>query len=68
MKATLTSDNGAQLFEVPMPTVGERDVLVKVRAAGLNRADLSVLAGQRHGSASGPGTPLGLEWAGDVCR
>ena len=66
MKATLTSDNGAQLFEVPMPTVGERDVLVKVRAAGLNRADLSVLAGQRHGSASGPGTPLGLEWAGDV--
>jgi len=66
MQATLTSDNGAELFEVPMPTVGARDVLVKVRAAGLNRADLSVLAGQRHGTASGPGTPLGLEWAGDV--
>lgn len=66
MQATLTSDNGAELFEVPIPTVGARDVLVKVRAAGLNRADLSVLAGQRHGTASGPGTPLGLEWAGDV--
>ena len=66
MQATLTSDNGAELFEVPIPSVGARDVLVKVRAAGLNRADLSVLAGQRHGTASGPGTPLGLEWAGDV--
>lgn len=66
MQAILTSDNGPFLTEVPMPTVGDRDVLVKVHAAGLNRADLSVLAGQRHGAASGPGTPLGLEWAGEV--
>ena len=66
MKATLSSDSGAIVSDIPVPTVGARDVLVKVHAAGLNRADLSVLAGQRHGAASGPGTPLGLEWSGEV--
>lgn len=66
MQATLTSDNGPLVTDIPMPTVGDRDVLVRVHAAGLNRADLSVLAGQRHGAASGPGTPLGLEWSGEV--
>lgn len=66
MKATLSSDSGAVISDIPVPMVGDRDVLVKVHAAGLNRADLSVLAGQRHGAASGPGTPLGLEWSGEV--
>jgi NADPH2:quinone reductase len=41
-------------------------VLVRVRAAGLNRADLIMASGRMHGSAGGPGTVLGLEFAGEV--
>ncbi|MGU3480129.1 quinone oxidoreductase family protein [Methylobacterium sp. D48H] len=42
------------------------EVLVRVRAAALNRADLAVVAGQPHGPAGGPGTIPGFEWSGDV--
>ena len=42
------------------------EVLVRVRAAGLNRADLPMAAGHMHGSAGGAGTILGLECAGEV--
>jgi NADPH2:quinone reductase len=51
--------------DVPMPTVGEHDVLIKVAAAGLNRADLL----QRRGSYPPPpgASPLpGLEASGIV--
>jgi NADPH2:quinone reductase len=41
-------------------------VLVRVRAAGLNRADLQVAAGRSHGGIGGPGTVMGLEFAGEV--
>ena len=39
---------------------------MRVRAAGLNRADLIMASGRMHGSAGGPGTVLGLEFAGEV--
>lgn len=35
-----------QLADVPEPTVGERDVLVQVQAAGLNQLDEKIRAGQ----------------------
>src|SRR3954452_24334373 len=38
----------------------------RVRAASLNRADLGIVAGHRHGPAGGAGTVPGLEWAGEV--
>jgi NADPH2:quinone reductase len=41
-------------------------VLVRVRAAGLNRADLGVAAGHAHGPIGGAGTIVGLEFAGEV--
>jgi NADPH2:quinone reductase len=41
-------------------------VLVRVRAAGLNRADLGVAAGYAHGPIGGAGTIVGLEFAGEV--
>ena len=42
------------------------EVRVKVQAAALNRADLAVLAGNRHGAVGGAGTVMGMEWAGVV--
>ena len=55
-----------EVHEVPPPRVGEEDVLVRVRAAGLNRADILQ---RRGGYAPPPGSPAeipGLEYAGDV--
>jgi NADPH:quinone reductase len=50
-------------FRVPKP--GYREVLVKVAAAGLNRADLSQLKG-RYPAPPGASTILGLEVAGMI--
>jgi NADPH2:quinone reductase len=41
-------------------------VLVKVRASGLNRADLIMASGRPHGPHGGSGAILGLEFAGEV--
>jgi len=41
---------------------------VRVRAAALNRADLGVAAGHRHGALGGAGTVIGLEWSGEVAE
>jgi NADPH:quinone reductase len=43
-------------------------VLVRVRACGLNRADLGMTKGHAHGSAGGAGTVLGMEWAGEIAE
>jgi len=66
MKAIVVTEQGPELREVPVPIPGPSEVLVRVRAAGLNRADLSVAAGHAHGKQGGMGTVLGLEWAGEV--
>lgn len=57
---------GLQIQQVVLPTPGVDEVLVRVRACGLNRADIGMAAGHAHGSQGGPGTPLGMEWAGEV--
>ena len=66
MKAAVLAESGVEIRDLARPVPGASQVLVKVRAAGLNRADLMMAAGQRHGSAGGPGTVLGLEFAGEV--
>jgi NADPH2:quinone reductase len=43
-------------------------VLVRVRACALNRADLGMTKGHVHGSRGGVGTVLGMEWAGEVAE
>lgn len=68
MKAAVVGDKGLEICEVPRPQPKANEVLVRVRASGLNRADLGVTAGHRHGSMGGPGTIVGLEWAGKSPR
>ncbi len=68
MKAILTGKNRELLWEdVPDPAVGPEDVLIKVEAAALNRADLMQRAGDY---PPPPGCPewLGLEIAGTVIK
>jgi NADPH2:quinone reductase len=66
MKAAVVTDGGVEVREVEKPKPGPDQVLVRVRAAGLNRADLQVAAGRSHGGIGGPGTVMGLEFAGEV--
>jgi len=66
MKAAVLTATGVAVREVPKPKPAANQVLVRVRAAGLNRADLIVASGHMHGSSGGPGTVLGLEFAGEV--
>jgi len=66
MKAAVIGGSGVEVRDVPKPKPGASQVLVRVRAAGLNRADLIMASGHMHGSAGGPGTVLGLEFAGEV--
>ena len=66
MKAAVVTETGVEIREVPAPVPGRNHVLVRVRACGLNRADLGVAAGHMHGSIGGPGTIVGMEFAGEV--
>ena len=66
MKAAVVTETGVEIREVPAPVPGPNHVLVRVRACGLNRADLGVAAGHKHGSIGGPGTIVGMEFAGEV--
>jgi NADPH:quinone reductase len=59
VKAVVAGDKGAEIQDVPKPTPGADEVLIKARASSLNRADL--LAASRGGGAR-----LGLECAGEV--
>jgi NADPH2:quinone reductase len=66
MKAIVVGAQGPVVGEVAEPVPGPHEVLVRVRACGLNRADLGMAAGHRHGAAGGAGAVLGLEAAGEV--
>ena len=59
MKAILASTAGALVHELPIPIPKASEILVRVRAASLNRADLA-------GLAAGDDKIMGMEWAGDV--
>src|SRR5437879_8286939 len=68
MKAYVYGANGAEIAEIAKPSPKGTQVLVKVRANGLNRADLGMTKGHAHGAAGGVGTVLGMEWAGEVAE
>src|SRR5262249_20069095 len=66
MKAAVVTENGVQYKDAPKPSPKPNEILIKVRAASLNRADLAVASANRHGTVGGPGTIVGLECAGEV--
>ena len=64
--AAVVTENGVQYKDAPKPSPKANEILIKVKAASLNRADLAVASGHRHGTVGGPGTIVGLECAGEV--
>jgi len=68
MKAAVVGDKGLEIREIPAPRPKPNEVLVRVRAAGLNRAELAMAAGHKHGPLGGVGAVIGLEWAGEVAE
>jgi NADPH2:quinone reductase len=66
MRAFVLTEDGPALREVPDPQAKPGQILVRIRANALNRADLAMAAGHMHGPRGGVGTVLGMEWAGEV--
>jgi NADPH:quinone reductase len=64
MKAAVSTPNGLELRDIAEPVPKPNEVKVRVRACGLNRADLSAArATFGHGTI---GAPVGLEFAGEI--
>src|SRR5438046_1701597 len=68
MKAYVVGADGPAIAEVAKPVPAGGQVLVRVRAAALNRADLGMARGRAHGARGGVGTVLGSECACDVAE
>jgi NADPH:quinone reductase len=68
MKTYVYGANGAEITDVAKPSPKGTQVLVKVHACGLNRADLGMTKGHAHGTAGGVGTVLGIEWTGEIAE
>jgi NADPH2:quinone reductase len=65
MKAGVASPNGVVIQEIPQPKPKPTEILIKVKAIALNRADLGSAKGDTsHGSATGK--PIGGEFSGEV--
>lgn len=58
MNAAVSGPDGFEFAKVARPQPTPEQILVRVRAAALNRADLGGLVGERR--------PIGMEWAGEV--
>jgi len=66
MRAAIVGDAGIEIGEVPKPAPKPNEVLIRIRATTLNRADLLVASGHQHGRVGGKGARIGLECAGEV--
>jgi len=66
MKAAMVGDNGIKVGDTAEPTPKSNEVLIKVHACGMNRADSMVASGMAHGRNGGPGTIPGIEYVGEV--
>ncbi len=68
MKAiTVQADKSLAWQEVETPTFGDNEVLIKVRAAGINRADLAQRSGN-YPPPPGASNILGLEVSGEIAE
>ncbi|MGP0094810.1 MAG: quinone oxidoreductase family protein [Xanthobacteraceae bacterium] len=66
MRAAVLGETGVELRDLPKPVPKPNEVLIRVHATSLNRADLLVASGHQHGALGGVGARLGLECAGEV--
>jgi putative PIG3 family NAD(P)H quinone oxidoreductase len=66
MRAVTIADGRVAVAEVPDPQPRAGEVVVRVRGAGLNRADLAQLAGNYPAPPGSPADVPGLEFAGEV--
>ncbi|MCC6887547.1 MAG: zinc-binding dehydrogenase [Hyphomicrobiales bacterium] len=66
MRAAVLGERGVEIRDLPKPTPKPDEILIRVRATSLNRADLHVASGQQHGRVGGVGARIGLECAGEV--
>jgi NADPH:quinone reductase len=66
MKAAVVGEHGVEIRDLPKPEPKPNEVLIRVRASSLNRADLLVASGHQHGAVGGVGARLGLECSGEV--
>jgi NADPH:quinone reductase len=66
MKAAVLGEEGVEIQDVPKPEPRPNEVLIKVRASSLNRADALVASGIQHGSVGGVGARIGLECSGEI--
>jgi NADPH2:quinone reductase len=66
VKAAVLGENGVEIRDLPKPEPKPNEILIKVRASSLNRADTIVAAGIQHGPVGGVGARIGLECSGEV--
>ena len=66
MKAAVLGEQGVEIRDLPKPDPQPNEVLIRVRASSLNRADLLIASGHQHGRVGGVGARLGLECAGEI--
>ena len=66
MKAAIVGESGIKVGDTAEPKPKPNEVLIKVRACGMNRADAMVARGMSHGRDGGPGTIPGIEYVGEV--
>ncbi|MBC7435892.1 MAG: zinc-binding dehydrogenase [Bdellovibrionales bacterium] len=59
MKAVISTQAGVQVVERPQPKAAAHEIVVRVKAIGMNRADLAALKDPRD-------QVMGMEWAGEV--
>jgi NADPH:quinone reductase-like Zn-dependent oxidoreductase len=64
MKAGVATENGLEVRDIAQPKPRSFELLVKVKAAGLNRADLA--AAQGRGGHGNVGAAVGIDWSGEV--
>lgn len=67
MRAVIAQDKKPVIVDLPMPTLQADEVLVKVHATALNRADLLQVLGKYPPPLGWPDT-LGMELAGEVSQ
>lgn len=66
MRAYVLTENGPCFVDREAVEPGTQECRVRVKSCGLNRVDLAMAGGHRHGRAGGAGATLGVEWAGEV--